>query len=146
MWLQTGIQHHAPHVLILVKSLKYGSQQQTCFLYWWFVFMVSKSDLQLNPKPEVFKSLVMDLIKDKTRKIKNQIHILLGSGQYSLHRIWRRDCRIQTWWYQNVFEKIWWCKEWRIWQKKMLKLAGIWRAPTWIGTRQIQHDYSIPSL
>ena len=46
-----GIQHHAPHVLILVKSLKYGSRnKKPAFLYWWFVFMVSKSIPIPEPK------------------------------------------------------------------------------------------------
>ena len=144
-----GIQHHAPHVLILVKSLKYGSQQQNLLsstddLYSWYRSLISN----LNPKPEVFKSLVMDLIKDKKTpedKIKSIFYWVQDNIRYIAYEDGIAGFKPDD--AQNVFEKKYGdCKGMANLTKEMLKLAGFDARLTWIGTRQILYDYSIPSL
>ena len=87
----------------------------------------------------------MDLIKDKKLGRQNQIHILLGSGQYSIHRIYEDGIAgFKPDDAQNVFEKnMAIAKEWRIWQRNA-QACRIWRAlPDRNKTNSVWLQYSI---
>lgn len=144
-----GIQHDAPHVLILVKSVKNGTQTQNILssvedLYAWYHSLV----LKLSPKPEVFKATVTNLIKDKKtdeEKIKSVFYWVQDNIRYIAYEDGIAGFKPDD--AQNVYEKKYGdCKGMANLTKEMLKVAGYDARLTWIGTRQILYDYSIPSL
>ncbi|MBL0256765.1 MAG: hypothetical protein IPQ03_04220 [Bacteroidetes bacterium] len=144
-----GIQHHAPHVLILVKSVKNGSSTQNLLasvddLYAWYHSLV----LKLNTNPEPFKATVASLIKDKKTdedKIKSIFYWVQDNIRYIAYEDGIAGFKPDD--AQNVYEKKYGdCKGMANLTKEMLKIAGFDARLTWIGTRQILYDYSIPSL
>ncbi|HRH67296.1 MAG TPA: transglutaminase domain-containing protein [Bacteroidia bacterium] len=144
-----GLQHHAPHVLILVKGIRSGTKTQNLLasvddLYAWYHSLI----LKLNTRPEIFQSVVSSLIKDKKTdedKIKSIFYWVQDNIRYIAYEDGIAGFKPDD--AQNVFEKKYGdCKGMANLTKEMLKVAGYDARLTWIGTRQILYDYSIPSL
>lgn len=144
-----GIQHYSPHILILVKSITMGNKIQNLLsstddLYFWYHSLTS----QLKTKPEIFKPTVDELIKDKKtdeEKIKSIFYWVQDNVRYIAYEDGIAGFKPDD--AQNVFEKKYGdCKGMANLTKEMLKVAGYDARLTWIGTKIIMYDYSLPSL
>jgi len=144
-----GVQYYRPHVLVLVKSITTNKGKVTVLssasdLYGWYRSLV----LQLNPKPETLKPVVDNLVKDKKtdeEKIQAIYYWVQDNIRYIAFENGIAGFKPDE--AQNVFEKKYGdCKGMANLLKEMLKLAGYDARLTWIGTKSIRYDYSIPSL
>lgn len=144
-----GIQHYSPHVLILVKSIKTGARSENLLastddLYKWYHSLTG----QLKTDPAVFKPTVDKLTAGKKtdeEKIKAIFYWVQDNVRYIAFEDGIAGFKPDE--AQNVFEKKYGdCKGMANLTKEMLKLAGYDARLTWIGTKMIKYDYSIPSL
>lgn len=144
-----GIQYNHPHLLVLVKAVEvYGRKtsvlSSTKDLYAWYHSLTK----QLQPKPEVLKPLVEQLIKDKKteeEKLKAIYYWVQNNIRYIAFEDGLAGFKPDE--AQNVYEKKYGdCKGMANLTKEMMKLAGFDARLTWIGTKKIMYDYSIPSL
>jgi hypothetical protein len=144
-----GLQFYSPHLLILVKSMKNGNQvinqlSSTNDLYSWYHSLTA----QLKPTPEVFRPVVESLIKDKKtdeEKMSSIFYWVQDNIRYIAYEDGIAGFKPDE--AQNVYEKKYGdCKGMANLTKEMLKLAGYDARLTWIGTKSIRYDYSIPSL
>ena len=144
-----GLQYNHPHLLVLVKSVGTSSQKTNVLtspqdLYQWYASLAQK----LQPKPEVYKATVTQLIKDKgtdEEKIKAIYYWVQDNIRYIAFEDGLAAFKPDE--AQSVFEKRYGdCKGMANLTKEMLKTAGYDARLTWIGTKRILYDHSIPSL
>ena len=133
----------------MVKSYEVNGKRipvlsNTKDLYTWY----SSLTKQLKPNREIFKPTVLSLIKDKKtdeEKIKAIYYWVQDNIRYIAFEDGIAGFKPDE--AQNVFEKKYGdCKGMANLTKEMLKVAGFDARLTWIGTKRIMYDYSIPSL
>ncbi|MES2733021.1 MAG: transglutaminase domain-containing protein [Bacteroidota bacterium] len=147
--LQRGLQYNHPHLLVLVKSAVMAGKKVNVLsspqdLYAWY----SSLTRQLQPNPQVFKSTVAQLTKDK-KSDEEKIKALYYWVQDNIRYIAFEDgmAAFKPDEAQHVFEKKYGdCKGMANLTKEMLKAAGYDARLTWIGTTRIMYDHSVPSL
>ncbi len=144
-----GVQYYRPHILVLVKSITTNKGKENILasvsdLYSWYHSLI----LQLAPNPLVLKPIVESLIKDKKtdeEKIQSIYYWVQDNIRYIAFENGIAGFKPDD--AQNVYEKKYGdCKGMANLLKEMLKVAGIDARLTWVGTKQIRYDYSIPSL
>jgi hypothetical protein len=144
-----GFQYNHPHLLVLVKSVSTSAQKTNVLtspqdLYQWYASLAQK----LQPKPEVYKATVTQLIKDKSTD-EDKIKAIYYWVQDNIRYIAFEDglAAFKPDEAQSVFEKRYGdCKGMANLTKEMLKTAGYDARLTWIGTKRILYDHTIPSL
>jgi hypothetical protein len=147
--LSRGMQYNHPHLLVLVKSINLSGKKvnvlsSTDDLYSWY----SSLTKSLKPESSIFKSTVDGLVKDKKTdedKIRSIYYWVQDNIRYIAFENGIAGFKPDE--AQNVFEKKYGdCKGMANLTKEMLKVAGYDARLTWIGTKKIMYDYSIPSL
>ncbi|MBK6937091.1 MAG: transglutaminase domain-containing protein [Chitinophagaceae bacterium] len=144
-----GVAYQWPHLMLVVKSFNYDGKDEKGFgsvadLYNWYNYLYKKSE----NKPDELKAKVEELIKgkstetDKTRTIfywiqDNIRYIAFEDGLAGFIPATAQDV------YKSKYGD---CKGMANLMTEMLKLAGLQAYMTWIGTRHIPYDYSLPSL
>ncbi|MFK7814631.1 MAG: transglutaminase family protein [Maribacter sp.] len=138
-----------PHILVVAKSMKKDDQTIALFsetkqLYNWYKSLVDS----MEEDPTILKSKVNQLVKDATtdeEKIKNIYYWVQDNIRYIAFEDGIAGFKPDE--SQNVFKKRYGdCKGMANLTKVMLKIAGFDARLTWIGTKRIGYDYSIPSL
>jgi transglutaminase-like putative cysteine protease len=138
-----------PHLVVLVKSFTANGAQQKGFetaadLYQWYRFLYN----QCNNQPAAYKSKAEELARgkaseaDKAKAIfywvqDNVRYIAFEDGYAGFIPAAAQEV------YKNKYGD---CKGMANLLTEMLKIAGIKAHLTWIGTRHIPYNYSIPSL
>ena len=144
-----GAAHQWPHLMLVVKSFNYDGKDEKGFgsvadLYNWYNYLYKKS---VN-KPEDLKAKVDELIKGKTTpvdKTKAIFYWVQDNIRYIAFEDGLAGFIPAT--AQDVFKsKYGDCKGMANLTTEMLKLAGLEAYMTWIGTRHLPYDYSLPSL
>ncbi|MFN8289016.1 MAG: transglutaminase-like domain-containing protein [Chitinophagaceae bacterium] len=144
-----GMAYQFPHLVFVVKSFDNDGKKEKGFadvgdLYNWYKYLYSKS----NNKPEELKSKVTELIKGKTTdidKVKSIFYWVQDNIRYIAFEDGLAGFIPAT--AQDVFKsKYGDCKGMANLITEMLKLAGFDAYMTWIGTRHIPYDYTLPSL
>ena len=144
-----GIAYQFPHLMFVVKSFQYDGKKEKGFgdvgdLYGWYNYLYRKS---VN-KPDEFKSKVAELIRGKstdTEKVKAIFYWVQDNIRYIAFEDGLAGFIPAT--AQDVYKsKYGDCKGMANLITEMLKLAGFEAYMTWIGTRHIPYDYSLPSL
>lgn len=138
-----------PHILIIAKSFKNKEGEVTLFnstadLYKWYKSLVD----QMKDDPTLFKDKVNELTvnaKTDVEKIKNIYYWVQDNIRYIAFEDGIAGFKPDE--SNNVFSKRYGdCKGMANLIKQMLKLAGFDARLSWIGTKHIAYDYSIPSL
>lgn len=139
-----------PHLLIIAKSYttKEGEKKplfnSTADLYSWYKSLIDSMD----ENPEALKAKVQELTanaKTDEEKIKNIYYWVQDNIRYIAFEDGIAGFKPDA--SQNVFQKRYGdCKGMANLTRQMLKLAGFDARLTWIGTKRIAYDYSIPSL
>lgn len=138
-----------PHVLIIAKSFTKNGNKTTLFnatpdLYKWYKSLVNSID----EKPSELKDKVKELTanaKTDDEKIKNIYYWVQDNIRYIAFEDGLAGFKPDA--SQNVFKKRYGdCKGMANLIRQMLKEAGFDARLTWIGTKHIAYDYSIPSL
>ncbi len=138
-----------PHILIVAKSHTYKGKKNNLFnstkdLYGWYHSLTA----DLENDNSVFKEKVMELTKDgKTDedKIKSIYYWVQDNIRYIAFEDGIAGFKPDE--ASNVFTKRYGdCKGMANLTKQMLIEAGFDARLTWIGTKRIAYDYSIPSL
>ncbi len=145
----TSYSNQWPHILVLSKSYIYHKKTYKLFestndLYAWYASLIEEMD----NKPEEFKSIVDRLIKDKITD-KDKIKAIYYWVQDNIRYIAYEDgiMGFKPANANDVCKKRFGdCKGMANLTVEMLKLAGYDARLTWIGTRSIPYNYSIPSL
>ncbi|OYU95528.1 MAG: hypothetical protein CFE21_10315 [Bacteroidetes bacterium B1(2017)] len=144
-----GPSHILPHVLVIAKSVTYQKQTTTLLnstddLYKWYRSLV----LKVTNNPEPLKDKVTELVAGKTSdedKIKAIYYWVQDNIIYLAYEAGLAGFKPAA--AQDVFKRRYGdCKGMANLCKEMLKLAGYDARLTWVGTRIIAYDYSIPSL
>lgn len=144
-----GAAYQWPHLMLVVKSFSYDGKDEKGFgsvadLYNWYNYLYKKS---VN-KPEDLKAKVDELIKGKTTpvdKTKAIFYWVQDNIRYIAFEDGLAGFIPAT--AQDVFKsKYGDCKGMANLTTEMLKLAGLEAYMTWIGTRHLPYDYSLPSL
>lgn len=144
-----GMAYQFPHLVFVVKSFTNDGKKEKGFadagdLYNWYRYLYSKC----QNKPDEFKAKVTELIKGKTTEIEkvksifywvqdNIRYIAFEDGLAGFIPAAAQDV------YKSKYGD---CKGMANLITEMLKLAGLDAYMTWIGTRHIPYDYSLPSL
>lgn len=144
-----GNSHTYPHVLVLSKSYTINGKQKMLFnsakdLYDWYKSLVSSMDDQpdlLQEKvTELTASADTDIDKVKAIYYWVQDNIRYIAFEDGIAGFQPDDC-------QNVYKnKYGDCKGMANLTKQMLNLAGYDARLTWIGTKRIAYDYSLPTM
>lgn len=138
-----------PHLLVIAKSHEMNGEKITLFnstadLYKWYKSLID----QMKDDPEQLKSKVTELTaKTKTdeEKIKNIYYWVQDNIRYIAFEDGIAGFKPDD--SQNVFKKRYGdCKGMANLIKQMMIIAGFDARLTWIGTKHIAYDYSIPSL
>ena len=138
-----------PHLLILAKSYTHDGAQFTLFnetkdLYNWYKSLVDS----MADDPSVLKEKVAELTenaKTDEEKIKNIYYWIQDNIRYIAFEDGLAGFKPDE--SQNVFKKRYGdCKGMANLTKQMLLEAGFDARLTWLGTKRIAYDYSIPSL
>ncbi len=138
-----------PHLLVIAKSYEMNGEKITLFnstadLYKWYKSLID----QMKDDPEQLKSKVNELTaKAKTdeEKIKNIYYWVQDNIRYIAFEDGIAGFKPDD--SQNVFKKRYGdCKGMANLIKQMMIIAGFDARLTWIGTKHIAYDYSIPSL
>lgn len=138
-----------PHLLVIAKSYEMNGEKITLFnstadLYKWYKSLID----QMKDDPEQLKSKVTELTaKAKTdeEKIKNIYYWVQDNIRYIAFEDGIAGFKPDD--SQNVFKKRYGdCKGMANLIKQMMIIAGFDARLTWIGTKHIAYDYSIPSL
>ncbi len=138
-----------PHLIILIKSFDIDGKQYKGFenvgdLYKWYNLLYKKC----NNQPTSIKAKATELIKGKTSdidKVKSIFYWVQDNIRYIAFEDGYAGFVPQT--AQDVFKnKYGDCKGMANLLTEMLKLNGLDAHMTWIGTRHIPYDYSVPSL
>lgn len=138
-----------PHILVIPKSFTKNNKKTTLFnntadLYKWYKSLVNSID----EKPSELKDKVNELTKgakNDDEKIKNIYYWVQDNIRYIAFEDGLAGFRPDA--SQNVFKKRYGdCKGMANLIRQMLREAGFDARLTWIGTKHIAYDYSIPSL
>jgi hypothetical protein len=138
-----------PHIIVLVKSFDADGKQYKGFenvsdLYKWYNLLYKKCD----NKVESIKSKATELAKGKTsdiEKVKSIFYWVQDNIRYIAFEDGYAGFVPQT--AQDVFKnKYGDCKGMANLLTEMLKINGLDAHMTWIGTKHIPYDYSVPSL
>ncbi|MBL0744386.1 transglutaminase domain-containing protein [Chryseolinea lacunae] len=144
-----GVQYNHPHILVLMKSVGTAAQKTNILaspqdLYKWYSSLTKR----LQPNPAAYKATVTQLIQGKTtdeEKIKAIYYWVQDNIRYIAFEDGLAAFKPDE--AQNVFEKRYGdCKGMANLTKEMLKTAGYDARLTWIGTKRIMYDHSLPSL
>jgi transglutaminase-like putative cysteine protease len=144
-----GMAYQWPHVVVVVKSFNYDGKTEKGFgdvgdLYSWYNYLYKKS---VN-RPEDMKAKVTELTRDKKSdadKAKSIFYWVQDNIRYIAFEDGLAGFIPAT--AQDVFKtKYGDCKGMANLMTEMLKLAGLEAYMTWIGTRHIPYDYTLPSL
>ncbi|MBK6827344.1 MAG: transglutaminase domain-containing protein [Chitinophagaceae bacterium] len=144
-----GMAYMYPHIVFVVKSFTNDGKKEKGFadagdLYNWYNFLYQKS----TNKPDDFKSKVADLTRGKTTEI-DKVKAIFYWVQDNIRYIAFEDglAGFIPAAAQDVYKsKYGDCKGMANLITEMLKLAGFDAYMTWIGTRHIPYDYTLPSL
>lgn len=147
--MDRGTQYNRPHVLVLLKSVTQAGKKTNVLaspqdLYAWY----SSLTQQLKSNPAVFRPTVTQLIQDK-KTDEEKIKAIYYWVQDNIRYIAFEDgvAAFKPSEAQDVFEKRYGdCKGMANLTKEMLKVAGYDARLTWIGTRRIMYDQTLPSL
>jgi hypothetical protein len=138
-----------PHLVLVVKSFTYDGKTEKGFgdvgdLYNWYQLLYKKC---VN-KPDELKAKVTELISGKANdieKVKSIFYWVQDNIRYIAFEDGLAGFVPAT--AQEVFKtKYGDCKGMANLMTEMLKLAGLEAYMTWIGTRHLPYDYSLPSL
>lgn len=144
-----GMAYQFPHLMFVVKSFTNDGQKVRGFsdvgdLYNWYNYLYQKSVNQ----PEDLKSRVTELTRGKTsetEKVKSIFYWVQDNIRYIAFEDGLAGFIPAT--AQDVFKsKYGDCKGMANLITEMLRLAGFEAYMTWIGTRHIPYDYTLPSL
>lgn len=144
-----GMAYEWPHLVLVVKSFVNDGKQEKGFgdagdLYSWYKYLYKKC---VN-KPEELKAKVTELTngkKSEIEKVKSIFYWVQDNIRYIAFEEGLAGFIPTT--AQDVFKaKYGDCKGMANLLTEMLKLAGLEAYMTWIGTRHIPYDYSLPSL
>ena len=144
-----GAAYQYPHIVFVVKSFTYDGKTEKGFgdvsdLYNWYSYLYKKC---VN-KPDVLKAKVTELTKGKTTdtdKVKAIFYWVQDNIRYIAFEDGLAGFIPAA--AQDVFKaKYGDCKGMANLMTEMLKVAGLEAYITWIGTRHIPYDYSLPSL
>ncbi|MCK8524314.1 hypothetical protein M0D21_22235 [Aquimarina sp. D1M17] len=144
-----GPTHYRPHLLFLAKShQKDGSEvtllKNTNDLYNWYHSLV----LQMNDETDTIKEKTLSIIKDCNTdedKIKAIYYWVQDNIRYIAFEDGIAGFKPDE--AQNVYRKKYGdCKGMANLTKQMLKIAGFDARLTWIGTKHIAYDYSLPTI
>jgi hypothetical protein len=147
--LGRSIQYIYPHLLILVKSFQSEGKRVSILsnlndLYGWYRSLTR----QLSVQPEVFAPLVNDILKGKKtedEKISTIFYWVQDNIRYIAFEDGLAGFKPDE--AHSVFQKKYGdCKGMANLTKEMLRYAGYDARLSWIGTKRIKYDYSIPSL
>jgi Transglutaminase-like superfamily len=146
---ERGIQYNHPHVLVLTKSVivagqKIGLITSVKDLYTWYSSLIR----QLKPKADIFQSIVTQVTKDK-KTDEEKIKAIYYWVQDNIRYIAFEDgvAAFKPDEAQDVFEKKYGdCKGMANLTREMLRIAGFDARLTWIGTRRIMYDQTVPSI
>jgi len=144
-----GASHIYPHILVLSKKYNRNGQETNLFnstqdLYNWYSSLIDMMDDEVAP----LDALVDQLTKDKStdiEKVKSIYYWVQDNIRYiafedGIAGFKPDEC-------QNVLEKKYGdCKGMANLCRQMLTLAGFDARLTWIGTKRIAYDYSLPTL
>jgi hypothetical protein len=138
-----------PHLVLVVKSFSYDGKTEKGFadvgdLYNWYRYLYKKC---VN-KPDELKAKVTELItgkKNDIEKVKSIFYWVQDNIRYIAFEDGLAGFVPAT--AQDVYKaKYGDCKGMANLMTEMLKLAGLDAYLTWIGTRHLPYDYSLPSL
>lgn len=138
-----------PHILVLSKSYTYKEQTKNLFkttddLYSWYASLVK----EIENKSETLEKKVNQLTEGTTteeEKIKNIYYWVQDNIRYIAFEDGIMGFKPAS--AQDVYSKKYGdCKGMANLMSEMLKIAGLDARLTWIGTRSIPYNYSIPSL
>lgn len=144
-----GPSHVYPHILVIAKSFEQKGQSTPLFgsakdLYGWYSSLVR----QLKDDPAVLVSKVNELTANAAsdqEKIESIYYWVQDNIRYIAFEDGIAGFRPEM--CQNVYKnKYGDCKGMANLTKHMLQLAGFDARLTWIGTKRIAYDYSMPSL
>ena len=144
-----GAAYQYPHIVLVVKSFSMDGKTEKGFadvgdLYNWYNYLYKKS---IN-KPEELKAKVAELTKGKATEIE-KVKSIFYWVQDNIRYIAFEDGLagfIPTASQEVYKAKYGDCKGMANLMTEMLKLAGLEAYITWIGTRHIPYDYTLPSL
>ncbi|MGQ0737975.1 MAG: transglutaminase-like domain-containing protein [Bacteroidota bacterium] len=144
-----GMAYQFPHLVLVVRSFSNDGKTEKGFadvgdLYNWYRYLYKKS---VN-KPDELKSKVTELTKGRATdidKVKSIFYWVQDNIRYIAFEDGLAGFIPAT--SQDVFKsKYGDCKGMANLITEMLKLAGLDAYMTWIGTRHIPYDYTLPSL
>lgn len=144
-----GTAYQYPHLVLVVKSFTYDGKTEKGFanvgdLYNWYKYLYNKC---VN-KPDELKAKVAELTKGKANdieKVKSIFYWVQDNIRYIAFEDGLAGFIPAT--AQDVYKsKYGDCKGMANLMTEMLKIAGLEAYMTWIGTRHIPYDYSLPSL
>ncbi|GAL84830.1 hypothetical protein MYP_2058 [Sporocytophaga myxococcoides] len=147
--LGRSIQFIYPHLLILVKSYQSEGEKVNILsslndLYGWYRSLTR----QLSVQPEVFAPLVNSILKGKMtddERIGTIFYWVQDNIRYIAFENGLAGFKPDE--AHSVFQKKYGdCKGMANLTKEMLRYAGYDARLSWIGTKRIKYDYSIPSL
>ena len=144
-----GKTHTYPHVLVLSKGFEYKGVKTPLLgsindLYKWYRQVVG----QVENNAETLKPLVAKLTKGKTSK-EEKVKAIFYWVQDNIRYIAFEDgiAAFKPENAQKVYQKKYGdCKGMANLMKTMLKVAGFDARLTWIGTKRIAYDYTLPSI
>ncbi len=138
-----------PHLVLVVKSFTYEGKKEKGFgdvgdLYNWYQYLYKKC---VN-KPDELKAKVTELVAGKAtdiEKVKSIFYWVQDNIRYIAFEDGLAGFVPAT--AQEVYKaKYGDCKGMANLMTEMLKVAGLEAYMTWIGTRHLPYDYSLPSL
>jgi transglutaminase-like putative cysteine protease len=144
-----GRAYQWPHLVLVISSFNQDGKEIKGFkdvsgLYNWYNYLYKKCD----NKPDVLKSKVNELTAGKKtdlEKVKSLFYWVQDNIRYIAFEDGLAGFIPAT--VQDVYKtKYGDCKGMANLLTEMLKLAGLEAYLTWIGTRHIPYDYSLPSL
>lgn len=144
-----GAAYQYPHLALVVKSFNYDGKKEKGFgdvgdLYNWYNYLYKKC---VN-KPDELKAKVTELTKGKAtdiEKVKSIFYWVQDNIRYIAFEDGLAGFIPAT--AQDVYNtKYGDCKGMANLMTEMLKIAGLEAYMTWIGTRHIPYDYTLPSL
>jgi hypothetical protein len=145
----SGSANYEPHIVILTKSIVTQSGEQrmlatTDDLYAWYASLVD----EIGNEPQSVKDFTAELVKncaDKDCEMKKIYYWVQDNIRYFAFEDGIAGFRPES--CQSVFDNRYGdCKGMANLLTEMLKSRGFDARLTWIGTRGIPYDYSIPSL
>ena len=138
-----------PHLLVLAKSFKNKNVQTPLFastsdVYKWYKSLVNEMKDDTNVLKDKVKELTENAKSDE-EKIKNIYYWVQDNIKYIAFEDGIAGFKPDE--SNNVFTKRYGdCKGMGNLTKQMLKLAGFDARLTWLGTKHIAYDYTIPSI